>query len=263
MVELYTKRDFHCDCGVKPGSVTCNLDPFKSVQKSQKNKYNQNFAGLYCTCHRPYPDPECTNNDVMIQCVVCEDWYHSLHLDGVVPTASAYDEMICGACMTKVDFLNDYSGLSINVIEAEVSKNESSLLNVSSLDESTASKVGDGEVPDSKKIKLSEEDACVRPKLELTKSEQINASFWKKDWRQKLCKCMSCLRTYKDAAVEFLVDLEDTTHFYEEKGKTKDLPTFEAESLQALNSLPRVNQIDAITGYNRMKDKLFEFLQVL
>lgn len=23
-----------------------------------KNHYNQNFKGLYCTCHRPYPDPE-------------------------------------------------------------------------------------------------------------------------------------------------------------------------------------------------------------
>ena len=22
------------------------------------NKYNQNFQGVYCTCHRPYPDLE-------------------------------------------------------------------------------------------------------------------------------------------------------------------------------------------------------------
>ena len=22
------------------------------------NKYNQNFLGVYCTCHRPYPDLE-------------------------------------------------------------------------------------------------------------------------------------------------------------------------------------------------------------
>lgn len=33
------------------------------------------------------------------------------------------------------------------------------------------------------------------------------------------------------------------------------------ESLEALSSLPRVNQIDAITSYNQMKEKLFEFLQ--
>lgn len=39
--------------------------------------YNQNFDGVYCTCARPYPDPENENNDEMLQCVICEDWYHS------------------------------------------------------------------------------------------------------------------------------------------------------------------------------------------
>ena len=27
-------------------------------QENAANKYNQNFQGLYCTCHRPYPDLE-------------------------------------------------------------------------------------------------------------------------------------------------------------------------------------------------------------
>lgn len=78
------------------------------------NKYSQNFFGLYCTCSRPYPDPDdqvrkpsatrpssrccppvlrlcsvpslnqCVSvftvgvqvEDEMIQCVVCEDWLH-------------------------------------------------------------------------------------------------------------------------------------------------------------------------------------------
>ena len=43
---------------------------------NEKNTYNQNFRGLYCTCRRPYPDPEDEIDDEMIQCVVCEDWYH-------------------------------------------------------------------------------------------------------------------------------------------------------------------------------------------
>jgi len=40
------------------------------------NSYNHNFRGMYCTCGRPYPDPEDVIDDEMIQCVVCEDWYH-------------------------------------------------------------------------------------------------------------------------------------------------------------------------------------------
>lgn len=40
------------------------------------NSYNQNFTGVYCTCKRPYPDPEDNTDDEMIQCIICEDWFH-------------------------------------------------------------------------------------------------------------------------------------------------------------------------------------------
>lgn len=59
------------------------------------NKYDDNFRGLYCVCKRPYPDKESpveqkrsplfpmknicfqTADDAMIQCMICEDWFHS------------------------------------------------------------------------------------------------------------------------------------------------------------------------------------------
>ena len=54
-------------------------------------RYNQNFRGLYCTCSRPYPDPEDPVEDSMIQCIMCEDWFHGRHLmvnaAGAVPGA--------------------------------------------------------------------------------------------------------------------------------------------------------------------------------
>jgi len=44
---------------------------------NEDNKYNHNFDGKYCKCERPYPDPDGeSDEDEMIQCVVCEDWYH-------------------------------------------------------------------------------------------------------------------------------------------------------------------------------------------
>ena len=76
-MELYTKRQFRCDCGVSEVKIKCKLDPVKS--ENIDNAYNQNFFGLYCTCKKPYPDPEDTIEDCMIQCVVCEDWYHGRH----------------------------------------------------------------------------------------------------------------------------------------------------------------------------------------
>ena len=96
---LYTKRQFRCDCGTsRLASNTCTLN--KSQEKKEdgtENKYNQNFNGVYCTCSRPYPDPEDPEPDQMIQCIVCEDWYHGRHLwlKNGPPNDSDYGEMIC------------------------------------------------------------------------------------------------------------------------------------------------------------------------
>lgn len=86
LIELYTKRNFRCDCGnSKFGNNKCNLFNEK-CDVNEMNHYNQNFSGAYCTCHRPYPDPEDSIPDQMVQCVICEDWYHERHLGTTVPT---------------------------------------------------------------------------------------------------------------------------------------------------------------------------------
>ena len=78
----------------------------KTKQEENNNSYNQNFTGLYCTCSRPYPDPEDPVEDVMVQCVVCEDWYHGRHLardstTSVCPAEEFYEEMICYQCVER------------------------------------------------------------------------------------------------------------------------------------------------------------------
>ncbi|XP_032234522.1 putative E3 ubiquitin-protein ligase UBR7 isoform X2 [Nematostella vectensis] len=113
LYELYTKRNFRCDCGnSKFEGFNCKLFPDKdAVNKS--NMYNQNFTGVYCTCHRPYPDPEDEIEDEMIQCIVCEDWYHSRHLGCLPPANGDYQEMICDSCMDRCTFLQAYLTLSV------------------------------------------------------------------------------------------------------------------------------------------------------
>jgi E3 ubiquitin-protein ligase UBR7 len=266
LIELYTKRNIRCDCGVKTGSSACQIDPTKKIigkQPNERNKYNQNFSGAYCTCHRPYPDPEDPIEDEMIQCIICEDWYHSRHLEGSkVPDSTLYSEMICGECMSgSVRFLFDYAGNAVQVVDEEASRNESTL-NVTSLDESAvaAGHEDDDENP-AKKIKLAD-NACTRPTTTFGNESAGKAMFWREDWRKSLCKCIKCMNMYDQLNVEFLVDLEDTTHCYEEKGKEKGpKSSMYEEQLAALATLPRVNQIDAISSYTRMKEKLFEFLQ--
>lgn len=259
VIELYTKRNIRCDCGVKTGSAGCQLDPTKKIigdQPNFKNKYNQNFSGTYCTCHRPYPDPEDPIEDEMIQCIACEDWFHSRHLNSKVPDSSMYSEMICGSCMETHDFLHDYLGNAVQVVD-EASRNESTL-NITSLDDSV---VVNDEESAPKKIKLSD-DACIRPKTSLGKDDRGKASFWIDGWRKNLCQCIKCEKMYDEQKIPFIIDVDDTTHSYEQKGKEKGpQSSMYDDQLAALASLPRVNQIDAISSYTRMKEKLFEFLQ--
>ncbi|CAK1600523.1 unnamed protein product [Parnassius mnemosyne] len=120
LIELYTKRNFRCDCGnPKFNSHPCQFNSNKT-DLNEDNKYNQNYSGLYCICHRPYPDPESTVEDEMIQCIVCEDWLHASHLDAVVPSNDLYSEMICKNCMEKNEFLHDYSSLAVTADSVDV-----------------------------------------------------------------------------------------------------------------------------------------------
>lgn len=111
-----------------------------------------------------------------------------------------------------------------------------------------------------KKPKL-DDSKCVRPKG--IRKVYKGATFWPTTFRQKLCTCNECISMYKDLSVLFLTDLEDTVFAYETLGKerTAGKPNQYEKGLEALCSLGRIQQIDALTEYNKMRDKLLTFLQ--
>ena len=74
-------------------STPCRLYPEKA-KENPSNRYCQNFRGLYCVCQRPYPDPEDSLADEMLQCIICEDWYHLRHLGGNKDCAADAEEII-------------------------------------------------------------------------------------------------------------------------------------------------------------------------
>lgn len=237
----------------------------------------------------------------MIQCIVCEDWYHSKHLDTEVTPAADFAEMICGACVQRVDFLKDYTGLCVTTfMKSEADDSTAKELNVTATEEeekegevnATGEATGEAtdkkseateienEIEDSpsqaKKAKLEEIPAssssttassssttastCTRP----TNPGQYvkGALFWSADWRQQLCVCEKCLGMYRQLKVEYLIDLEDTVKFYEDKGMAKQA-AHESDyerGMRELSGLDRVRQIDAITAYNKMKTRLKDYL---
>eukprot|EP00245_Coleochaete_scutata_P009271 TRINITY_DN3004_c0_g1_i3.p1 TRINITY_DN3004_c0_g1~~TRINITY_DN3004_c0_g1_i3.p1 ORF type:complete len:518 (-),score=87.91 TRINITY_DN3004_c0_g1_i3:19-1572(-) len=83
VIEIWTRRGFRCDCGnSKFGTMVCKMQADKEPINDH-NVYNHNYQGKYCTCMGPYPDPvrvEEGRSEDMMQCCICEDWFHEEHL---------------------------------------------------------------------------------------------------------------------------------------------------------------------------------------
>lgn len=126
VVELWTRRRFRCDCGnSKFGVGVCRIFSSKDAENCE-NVYNQNYKGVYCTCKRPYPDPDGEDQGEMLQCCICEDWFHDTHL-GLGPAEQVprdeegeplFDELICQTCAVSLDFLLHYSDLLVPITHA-------------------------------------------------------------------------------------------------------------------------------------------------
>jgi len=277
IVELYTKRNFCCDCGnEKFSDRKCKLEPAKRALNT-KNKYNQNFRGLYCTCARPYPDPEDPVEDTMIQCVVCEDWYHGRHLTvSPLPKEDSYAEMICQLCHAANKFLAAYVGHFMSTVTKDVSeatvdvgKQESEAKPGAKIEEEAKIETKPEVKPEANpeanpeaKQETKPEDKCVLKRIPAAKAEEdpVPALFMVSDWRKQLCSCPDCAKMYLESGVSFLTSHEDTVHHYEEKSKAAGGSQYE-EGMKALSEMDRVKQVEAIEGYNSMKSNLMEYLK--
>ncbi|XP_053675617.1 putative E3 ubiquitin-protein ligase UBR7 [Anopheles nili] len=282
LLELYTKRNFRCDCGGKRlPEVKCKLEPRKE-EENKLNRYNQNFSGLYCSCHRPYPDPDNDIEDEMVQCIVCEDWYHTRHLDLDEPkNTKEYAEMVCGGCMTANQFLKNYVG--------KIEDNNKTVLDdtiqvdVTGLDDSTvpATEEADAAGPSAPKQRRLDDsnaqaqeakddklavsvDICTMPSTgpDAENAYKKGASFWMEGWRKYLCQCKACCELYKRNGVEFLLNEKDTVRYYEDVGKQRhgSKGSSYEQGMEMLGQLDRGTQVDMLTEYNRMTSRLRDFL---
>ena len=84
--------------------------------------------------------------------------------------------------------------------------------------------------------------------------------FMMEGWRDELCNCSTCSKMYQELSLDFLIDPEDTVHYYE--NKSADIKTSQYEDgMKALSDMDRTKQIEAIHGYNTMKSNLMEYLK--
>uniref|UniRef100_A0A673AD89 Putative E3 ubiquitin-protein ligase UBR7 n=1 Tax=Sphaeramia orbicularis TaxID=375764 RepID=A0A673AD89_9TELE len=279
LFELYTKRNFRCDCGNKKFTdLQCKLCPEKE-EENTGNKYSHNFFGVYCTCSRPYPDPDDQVEDEMIQCVICEDWLHGRHLGCVVPDCVELQEMICESCMNQHVFLWTYAahlaGKSPSSLRKRLDKTHFYVTKTENSFQSTVNSHENKEnaknekvcpnfwPPSCKRSRQEAEPDCRLKELEAIaqKRVQSGAVFWPSGWRSKLCSCSSCQTSLRESGLSFLLDESDTVLAYENKGKNNEQRQQGNDPLMsALDNLNRVQQLEIIHEYNDMKTELKDFL---
>ncbi|KAL0601539.1 putative E3 ubiquitin-protein ligase UBR7 [Plecturocebus cupreus] len=299
LFELYTKRNFRCDCGnSKFKNLECKLFPDKAKVNSG-NKYNDNFFGLYCICKRPYPDPEDEIPDEMIQCVVCEDWFHGRHLGAIPPESGDFQEMVCQACMKRCSFLWAYAAqLAVTKLSTE---DDGLVRNIDGIGDQEIVKPENGEHQDStlkedvpeqgkdvQEVKAENSEPCASSSSEsdlqtVFKNESLNAesksgcrlqelkakqfikkdtaTYWPLNWRSKLCTCQDCMKMYGDLDVLFLTDEYDTVLAYENKGKIEQATDRRDPLMDTLSSMNRVQQVELICEYNDLKTELKDYLK--
>lgn len=191
----------------------------------------------------------------MIQCIACEDWFHGGHLETPVP--DGYSEMICKPCTSGFDFLRYYRDEMPSVVDGD-KEDKNGAKEKGELDE-------DGPVAKKLKTENEGEQVCKLTQRRTTQQPPIDRpSFWNENWREALCKCSECVKMYEDLKCVYLTDSEDTILSYEEKGRKRNLSggsSIEEVEQAALNTMPRVAQIEMIHGYNDLKEELSNFFR--
>lgn len=255
LYELWTKRNFRCDCGNErfPGFKCCLL-PAKDGINVKNNYDNHNLLNRYCTCDRYYDEDDKT----MYWCVVCEDWFHLEHLrlseDEVV---SEEDDLICPGCSGRLAcVLWPYFPLYPKSNEKVVSRLFSPLRDIPSLSG-----------PDGRPICVlaflahhisgnkrgNATEAGIAAALQGV-FDGSKATIWTCDWRSRLCVCADCTAKYENEGVAFLVDPKDTMEYYMSVAKT------DADVMRdALRGLNRTQQVEFFALLRDFRERMQAF----
>lgn len=201
---------------------TCYLFPAKE-SRNEDNKYGHNFNGTYCRCKRAY------DGSGMLQCVVCEDWFHEGCLippDGgdTKRIADVTCELVCANCA-------DENTIRTQLLDAYYEKyglfrpgggGDSGGGVGASAQHHTQPSTSGTIAKEEPVIAVARETAtrlrlnCTRPPPALVAVTSAHAPLqgkdrlWPAGFRQNLCICDECKRTYRRAGVGYLVDCQDS-----------------------------------------------------
>ncbi|OMJ19220.1 Protein mlo2 [Smittium culicis] len=238
VIELFSKRDFCCDCGTNrlknTGVSGCTLkkNVFNiSSITNNKNKYTHNFWGYYCRCDTFY-NPEVEKRE-MIQCYTCNDWFHDSCI-GMIPSDDDYDEYICRDYneSSRVTTIQDHNRLNIEEIDCESIEKEIT--------------------PNAPPILALE-----TKQYEITKDSKKVDLFIKDGFFNDLCKCESCKSEMQINGLDFLY--HEYSVFEPELDDSRTDSLYEA-GIKELEKIDRTQAVEGSIAYRGFYDEIKKFL---
>ncbi|KAK6158385.1 hypothetical protein DH2020_005699 [Rehmannia glutinosa] len=225
-------------------SFFCKLLASKDVE-NPNNVYNHNFKGTYCTCDLPYPNPDAEEQEEMIQCCICEDWFHEEHIglqssDKIPRDESGeplYEDFICQRCAMVCSFLSYYPQ-TISTPDLSSSGKEKAVLEI--------------DPPAISSGKLENENCSLDTNISNANSDTVSAEA-KPDVKVNEC-----------TEVAGAIDKEDSIAEYERMAKQKrneNLQKQEGVEQNFLNNLGHVAKMEILSGIADMKNEFCSFLQ--
>ena len=192
---LYFKRNVRCDCGNSHFINECSLMKDKDYE-NLGNEYNHNYIGKYCYCDKEDDGTE------MIQCFICEDWFHIEHVNLYKGKESlSKGEFICKNCIKdKIKFI--FESYDIEKILPGDLSNQSPIKEQSS---GSKKRKFNEAFPESNKssCKMNRKEKygiLLKELIEHGNDIIISGEMLEKE----LCHCEKCEELYKEKKLNFL-----------------------------------------------------------
>ena len=177
-------------------------------------------------------DDEETFKITMIQCELCEDWYHTSCLSKIsdIPDDSLFDQYFCMLCIEDSEFLK----LNSHLMSFDGHKTHENF------------------------------NLCFGTKKETKLGISKVGLFTNNIWKDAVCKCDICIENLKKDPMHILL-LEDCPNWkpleeFTQQDSNKDENDWEVLT-ESLNKIDRVAAINGINACNAFKDSIKHFLK--
>ncbi|KAI8330137.1 hypothetical protein BD560DRAFT_416474 [Blakeslea trispora] len=244
LLELFPKRHFRCDCGLLDHPCELMIPAKKMIQFNDQNQYNHNFKGRYCRCDQFY-DPE-KEEEVMYQCVACEDWFHQRCIGQIPESIEEFECYVCRTCTAKYPFL-------MHLPDAHFSYGLSN--GNEPISQWILPEPSEPAEPMTKKQKTT---TCRNLTMDTLPKHDHIEMFLQDRWRDSLCRCDKCLEAYKLHEVDYLLGEEETYEPEEEADTGKSLLDVGMEQLQRID---RVQVLESLMAYRSLAKDMKDYLE--